>query len=452
MLTRDQALAVTGLILLGTIACLSPVHNDTWWHLAYGRDMAASGGFGQVDNFSYTAAGPAAVNHQWLSQRVFYAAWSLGGLPLLTGLCAALIVAGWVLAWHLTQGPIIDRLLVMAAGVAGSTLVWSVRPQAFTLALLPLVLTLLVRGRLLWIPPVILLWANLHGGVLLGLIALAVWAGMAAVSRSPRLPALAGCFVASALATLATPMGLRYWPEVLRSLARSQAHKLHEWQPPAWPPDHIFFWGVATVLIYLAARGWNRRHLPENAALLVTSLIVLATAVRVMRNVAPFMLVAAPTVTWLMQSPAQHAVTPHSRPLRRWGFLVGASAASAAAVVAWAWHSGGTTLQWRPISQRAALAIASCRGPLYNTYAGGGPIIWFVPGRKVFVDSRQDHFPDGLIAEATAVENGADYRSLFARYDIGCAALEPSSPTGARLEADGWRRQYSDGQWTVLSR
>ena len=42
-------------IALATLACLSPVHNDTWWHLAYGREMAERGGFAQLDRFSQTA-------------------------------------------------------------------------------------------------------------------------------------------------------------------------------------------------------------------------------------------------------------------------------------------------------------------------------------------------------------------------------------------------------------
>jgi hypothetical protein len=171
-----------------------------------------------------------------------------------------------------------------------------------------------------------------------------------------------------------------------------------------------------------------------------------------LRNVAAFMLVATPTVIRLMQSPAEGAATLHARPLRRWIVLVGVGAATAMAAVASAWHSGRTALHWAPMARDAALAIASCPGPLYNTYAGGGPIVWFVPGRMVFLDSRQDHFPDGLVAEATAVENGADYRPLFARHSIRCAALPPSSATAAALASDGWHTRYADRQWVVMSR
>jgi hypothetical protein len=453
MLTRDQALAVTGLILLGTIACLSPVHNDTWWHLAYGRDMAAHGGFGRFDDYSYTAAGQPVTNHQWLAQRLFFAVWTLGGLPLLTALCALAIVTGWVLSWRLARGPLADRLLVMGAGVAGSTAIWSIRPQVFTIALLPLVVTLLVRSQLRWIPLVILLWANLHGGVLLGLIVIAVWTGVAMVSTGTERRALGACLLASVLATHVTPLGLEYWPRVVRSLGRSQTNQLVEWLPPAFPPDQIFFWGTAAFLLYAVARSWRQLKSLDDRALAAASVVLLLPATRALRSIAPFLLVAAPTLTRINALSEYPRTDQHAgSPSRLWAGLSIAFALAAAAVIGTAWRTPWGRLDWSPMSERAARAIASCPAPIYNTFAGGGPIIWFVPSQKVFVDSRQDQFPEGLVASATAVESGGDYRPLFNRYGIGCAALPPSSPTIVKLQADGWHRRFADSEWVVLTR
>jgi hypothetical protein len=131
---------------------------------------------------------------------------------------------------------------------------------------------------------------------------------------------------------------------------------------------------------------------------------------------------------------------------------VAAVAVTATLLVAAAWRGPWQRLQWTPMSPEAAEAIASCEGPLYNLYGGGGPIIWFVPTQKVFLDSRQDQFPDALVNEATAVENGGDPRTLFARHNFRCAALPPSSPTVARLDVEGWRRLYEDSDWVVLAR
>ena len=59
-----------------------------------------------------------------------------------------------------------------------------------------------------------------------------------------------------------------------------------------------------------------------------------------------------------------------------------------------------------------------CRGNVYNRYDEGGYLIWFAPGRKVFLDGRQDPYPPSLIKEQARVESSGDFESLFERYDV----------------------------------
>lgn len=448
-LTNEHTLVALAALALGIVACLSPVHNDTWWHLAYGREMAAAGGFAQVDHFSHTAPGQPFPNHQWLAERVFYSLHAAGGLPLLTGACAAVLVAGWALCWRLSRGTLLDRLAIMAGAVASSTLVWSIRPQVFTIALLPLTVTLLHRRRPLWLPAVALVWANLHGGVLLGLIAIAVWTVVAFLSREAMRWRLAAVLAASIVATLATPLNLSYWPEILASLRRSQVHRLHEWQPPPWPPDQLLFWIAGAALAVLAATRWRSIPELEDRSLIATALVLLAPATRTLRNIAPYMMVAAPALTALI---ARAAPPQESRPSRLGSVPVAAGAVCAVAIVGWAWVTPWQRLGWQPVSPDAAAAIRDCPGPIYNTYADGGPIIWFVPGQPVFVDSRQDHYPTGHVQLAADIENGArDPEPVFARFGIRCAAVPPLSPVASVLVSQGWLERYRDSQWVVLT-
>ncbi len=114
-----------------------------------------------------------------------------------------------MLCWRLTRGPLLDRLLITGGAIAASTLVWSIRPQVFTVALLPFVITLLVRQRVWWIPGVVLLWANLHGGVMLGLLAIAMWTAVALLYDRGTVTRLATVFGLSAAATFLHPVGDR---------------------------------------------------------------------------------------------------------------------------------------------------------------------------------------------------------------------------------------------------
>jgi len=446
-LTRDQAICGVALAALATLACLSPVHNDTWWHLAYGREMATRGGFGQFDTFSYTAAGRPFSNHQWLAERLMYAVWALGGLPLLTLACAALLVAGWVLCWRLTRGPLLDRLLITGSAIAAATLVWSVRPQVFTVALLPLVVTLLAHQRLWWIPGVVLLWANLHGGVMLGLLAIGAWTAVAMLYDRGNLVRLATVFGLSAAATLCTPLGAGYWSAIFASLKRSQINRLQEWQPPGWPPEHLFFWSAAAAVVVLSARRWRGLTSATDRALVATAILFLPAASRSLRNISPFMMVAGPAIGRLLFGSSVPAEQPEGR-----GPVVGLllAAATAACVVFTAWASPWPRLGWVPFERADIDAISACPAPIYNTYAEGGPIIWLVPNQPVFVDSRQDPYPDGLITEATRIELGGDPSALFHRLGIQCAVLPVSSPTGPTLTARGWTVRHRSKRWVVL--
>lgn len=454
LLTLGRGETILGIcvVALATLASLSPVHNDTWWHLAYGRYMAEYGGFAQVDGFSHTAFGRPFPNHQWLGERALYAAFALGGLPLVTALCACLLTIAWGLSWRLAQGPLLDRLLIVSASVAASTLVWSIRPQVFSVVLLPVVVTLLVRKRLVLVPPVVLLWANLHGGVLLGLLAIGMFAATAAVYERRAAAPHALCLLASAAVTLATPLGFDYWPEIVASLQRSQINRLQEWQAPALPPHHFFFWVAAAALVTLTVAKWRSLSSETDRALAATALLLLPVAARSLRNIAPFMMLAGPALTRLLDAGAGDKNLGASGRSLTGGVAVTAAAVAAMLVVGRAWAGPWQRLEWEPVSPPAVEAIRSCPGPLYNTYADGGPIIWFVPGQKVFIDSRQDQYPGDLVQQATAVENGADPRPLFARYGIQCAVLRPTSPTLATLAADGWRLTYSDPDWVVATR
>src|SRR5258708_29535218 len=53
---------------------------DTYWHIVSGRWMFQHFAIPTVDPFSYTMAGAPWTAHAWLSESVFAAAFSIGGL------------------------------------------------------------------------------------------------------------------------------------------------------------------------------------------------------------------------------------------------------------------------------------------------------------------------------------------------------------------------------------
>jgi hypothetical protein len=130
--------------------------------------------------------------------------------------------------------------------------------------------------------------------------------------------------------------------------------------------------------------------------------------------------------------------------------LAGGFAALMAAGVALAWSVPLERLGWHPLPPEVIAAVRSCSGPLYNRYNEGGFLIWFVPERRVFIDSRQDPYPLPFLLEDGRVETGEPYRPLFDRFGVRCALLPVKAPLFAKLKADGWRPLHEDPKWSVL--
>jgi hypothetical protein len=451
--TFDRFAVALIFIGLSTLALVMPVHNDTWWHLRAGYDMLASRTILTTDTFSFTAYGNSWGNHQWLSEVIFAAVHHLGGLPLLTATCAAAVIIGLCCLYASMTGPALERAILLVALTSGATLTWSLRAQAFTLMLLGVTVLLTYRERWAVLPPVFVLWANLHSAVPLGLLVLAgMLLGQLGAERRLRVrPAVSAGLCA--LATLATPSGVGFWSDIVTSMARSRANQIIEWRPPELPPANATFWVAAAVFLVLVVVRRDRLQGAWARGQAVAALLALVLALRALRNVSTFLILcAAPMSVLLLRPTGRTSGIQRERDVRRGSaHLISLAIVScaAAAMVAGNWSSRP---DWHPISAAAAAAVQSCHGPLYNRYEDGGPLIFFAPRQKVLLDSRQDPFPVELVQAQFDTEATGDYAALFSKYRINCAAVPPLSPTAARLTHDGWRIRFTDAQWTVLER
>jgi hypothetical protein len=132
--------------------------------------------------------------------------------------------------------------------------------------------------------------------------------------------------------------------------------------------------------------------------------------------------------------------------------LLAAGALGSVGVVAFAWATRAGALGWQPISNGALAAVRACDGPLYNHYNDGGALIWFVPEKRVFIDTRLDPYPLPFLLEFVAVEQGRKpYQPLFERWAIRCAFLPGDSPSIAALTQAGWAWRFRDEKWAVLA-
>jgi hypothetical protein len=438
-------------VAIALLACLAPAQGDTWWLLRAGRDIWISRTIPFTDTYSFTALGRFWWNHEWLSEAAFYAAFRLGGLPLLTALCAGAIVAAWALCWRMARGAFEWRFALVATCVAAAAGSWALRPQVLSMLLFVLICRALADDRrLVWVPVLVAVWVNLHGAAVLSLVAIAGAGAAATVVRRRLAWPFVWTFAGSALATGLSPQGFSLYPEIVRSLERSRVNQLIEWLPPGAAPQLWPFWLLAVAVpVTIIVR---RRTIDERAArLLGIAVVLLPLAVRSLRNVQVFLLAAIPAVTsaWAAAWPVRVRAAGERERVN--GAIVLVSAVLASVGIGLVWTHPPARLGWHPISPAAIDAVQACGGPIYNTYGDGGVLIWFTPNTRVFIDNRQDPYPDELLRLSKTLESDGKFEETFARYGIRCAALPPASLVTRHLLADTrWSVTHRDEAWVVL--
>ncbi|MCZ7587275.1 MAG: hypothetical protein M5U27_00105 [Gaiella sp.] len=291
---------LVGIVLLSAFAP-SLVVGDTWLTLVAGREVNDHG-LPSTEHLTILGEGRTWTDQQWLAQVVFYAAHALAGMRavILLGIAFVLLALGLATATARTSGAssrstFVIGVLAILAGPWG----WTLRAQTTALPLFAGTLWLLVdasrrgvRRRTLLVLPLLVLWANLHGSVVLGAI-LAMLLGAVELVRARRLASIPlALIVLSPIAVLASPYGTKlvaYYDLML--VDAPFAEILREWQWSSPSATTALFWLLALVAAGLLAlrRCRSRLTVYELAVFAVT----FVGAVQAVRGVIWFAFVAA---------------------------------------------------------------------------------------------------------------------------------------------------------------
>lgn len=169
---------------------------DFGWLLKTGQIIYENHAVPRADAYSYIAAGNKYIDSHWLYQVLLYASYRLLGIAGPTLLTAALALATFYFVYR--TGLDKDKYAVAAALTAAAIIMASerflTRPHVVTLFFLAAFLLILERHRergtrLIFLLPVLqLLWVNMHGLFVFGLILPAVYLAFALLERTLKLP------------------------------------------------------------------------------------------------------------------------------------------------------------------------------------------------------------------------------------------------------------------------
>jgi hypothetical protein len=447
---------------------INEADNDLWGHVLFGRDILAAGAIPRVDTYSYTAAGHAWIDHEWLAQVAMAGAYGHAGSPGLLLLKFTLAIATFTLLFAMIHrrstmpevwgGVGMLTIAVLARGFA-------IRPQIFTYCGVALTLWLIDRyqqqhPRALWaFPAVFFVWANAHGGFTLGLAIL----GLFVAAECLRTRALAAqpllVLIGSAAITALNPYRLQLPGYIWRELSRS--HPIGEWQPVAvGEASQLVFVAMAGLFVVTIPffRGWR-----ANGWQPVLALMTGALALRSQRHTPVFALCAATPLAAQLDEAARWFT-------RRSTFTLSAAAQR---VIVLAVISVATLqlvltgLRWRrdglqivfdpadyPVAAVQALHRAGVHANLIVPLDWGEYVLWHLaPAVKVSFDGRfATVYSDDLVFKNVSFFTGATgWRRLIDDYPTD-AVLAPVGWFPAILRQSNWERVYGDSVAEVYAR
>ena len=148
-------------------------------HLLVGKLIRETRSVPLTDTFSFRTIGFPSIPHEWLSQVIFSISNDLLGLNGVVILTALIVTASWLLVFREAArrtSHVFASFFVTALGIAASMIHVLPRPHLFTYLMVALWIVVLERIRSntknswWWLPVLMVVWVNLHGMFVLGVI------------------------------------------------------------------------------------------------------------------------------------------------------------------------------------------------------------------------------------------------------------------------------------------
>lgn len=417
---------------------------DFWWHLKTGEIMVKNGGLLQSDPFTFSGDGNVSsrealiLKGYWLWELAAYGLYSFFGFYgiFLLNLLTVGAMVGVVFRQMRRQR--VEYALTVLLMTLGFSLLRDIypleRPQLISFLLAAVLVGAIARvrdgGQLGWTLPVLMLcWANLHGGFVVGdliLVCFAVGAIIEYRHDSKFLRPILLWVGVSIVASFINPNGALAFVEIFTFQNSALMTGVSEYQS-SWIKFQNGDWFVAVLwlLIVLYVVGvWSARRFywPE----MIVALFLAFFSAAYMRNVGFFAVAMLPLIGFHLQSGKLLGFWHITAPLK--SFMVFISAF----VLLWQtnehWvkrQNEGIVNSFYPADSAHFILNSGLQGRMLNSYNVGGYQIWrFYPQHLVFIDGRgldPAVYSDWkLMVSASLVEVGErkEFEVLLDRYGI----------------------------------
>lgn len=449
---------------------------DTGHHIRTGEYIIDTLTIPRHDIFSFLSPPIPWTAHAWLSEVIMAVIHRAFGLTGIVVFFAFLIASVYYLLFKVIQtykGNILGAILVVILVIAASLIHWMARPHIFSLLLMVAWYYILDsyqynnRNYLYVLPPIMLLWVNLHGGFMAGFILIGVYLfgnlfGFFVsqedkrISYKKKAELLGLTVIACILTSLINPHGYHIltFPFELTS-NRLIVDNVNEYMSPNFHEPIPFKY---LLLLMIAAFAISKKEL--NVMEVVLALVFTYMALYSTRFIPLFAIIIAPILVKQADLIFEQADGRFFAFLKkRSDVIVSADAASKGFL----WPIAGILLtvvfavsgkigygyyeEATPARAMDFLKKENIRGNMFNNDEFGDYIIYAAwPKYKVFFDGRFDMYGEGRMKEylkVTRVQPG--WKDVLEKYKIDWIIYNANSPLSLFLmERDDWKLIYAD--------
>ncbi len=472
---------------------------DTGWHIRNGEFILASHSVPRTDSFSYTKAGQPWYAWEWLYDAVVGAVHHVAGLNGVIILTALIIAATFALLFRFVlrrSGSFALAVALTLLAAASAQVHMLARPHVLSWLFTLLWVEVLYRfeggkrSALLYLPPLMLIWVNIHGGFILGL-ALLVLFGCARIWRFLRFPSLQDrqriielgvAFIVCSAVTLLTPYGYKLHLHVYQYLSNDfLMNAINEFMSPNFHAAGFGYFEVFILLSIAAVAVARSRVTATDFFLLLFSIhaglyaarnipisaIMMTLAMGHMLSNACLSTSDEPAYPRWITSLAD-AISEISRNMAGMekqfqGHALVITALVASGVIA---LNGGRVLSAQVISAhfdeksfpvKAAEFIAQKRihDHMFNPDYWSGYLIYrLYPGTKVYFDDRHDFYGEAFVKDYLKANSGSwRWREPLDKSQVNWVLIATESPLSSILkESKAWTVEYDDGLAIIFSR
>lgn len=455
-------------------------------HILMGSLILQTHHISTTDIFSFRTIGYPSIPHEWLAQVLFALAHNWLGLSGIVLITALIIMLAWSSIYYEAlrkSNSFFAALIFTTLAMAASQLHVLPRPHIFTYLLTSVWVALLEqiedsKSRASWLLPlVMLLWVNLHGMFVIGIIIWGIYLTGNFLDHPSRTwfhraesRALLMSGAVSLAATFLSPSGAHIWTAIASLGSNTYiTSRVPEYQsanfhmPETWP----FILILVCILI-----GFSRAT--ERVSWIHILLVIAFTglALYTSRMIPLFAIVTAPIAAkvfagWIQKEYPQsrlsiiekniYAINSSSNGLI-W-LVVGIVALTM-------WFRAGRPLdpenrgnlfnqRFFPVEAVTWLRHHPQNGHMFNEFDWGGYLLlelW--PSHQIFMDGHTHIYGEELTREYENVKlMGGNWQRVLDKYDVSWAILRTNDPLAHALQDDlQWEIVYQDETAIILIR